>query len=57
MNGFNDAYVFFSPGDLVTVRHDIDNKPIMWAVEKASRNIKNASTGDIGTVFLGIKCR
>lgn len=56
MNGLNESYIYFSPGDLVTVRHNVDNKPVMWAVDKASRVIKH-STGDVETVFLGIKCR
>lgn len=47
---------FYAPGDLVKVRHDIDYVPVMWVVEKISRNIKK-DTGETETMFLGIKCR
>ena len=58
MNYMNDGtYTFFSPGDKVTVKHDIPNKPIMWMVEKQSKTIKNKNTDDYETMFLGIKCR
>ena len=32
---------FFNPGDLVIVKHDIDNKPVMFVVEKATRSLYN----------------
>lgn len=53
----NETYTFFSPGDLVTVKHNVPNKPVMWAVEKSSRTVKNSETGLYETMFLGIKCR
>lgn len=53
----NDAHQYFIPGDIVTIRHDIPNKPIAWVVEKVSRNIKNRDTGEQESTFLGIKCR
>lgn len=57
MNYVNDEnYVFFSPGDLVTVRHAVDNKPVMWMVEKMTKNIRTAD-GNFENMFLGIKCR
>lgn len=48
--------IYFSPGDLVRVRHDIDFVPTMWVIEKTNRNVKNAN-GDLEPIFLGIKCR
>ena len=56
MESFNEMK-FYAPGDLVKVRHDIDYVPVMWVVEKISRNIRNKETGDMETMFLGIKCR
>lgn len=53
----NETYTFFAPGDLVTVKHNVPNKPVMWAVEKSSRTVKNSATGEYETLFLGIKCR
>ena len=49
--------VYFAPGDLCKVRHNIDFVPTMWVVEKVTRNIKNKESGDMETMFLGIKCR
>lgn len=42
---------------LVRVRHNIENRPVMWVTEKVSRSIKNRDTEDYETMFLGIKCR
>lgn len=52
-----DSYLYYAPGDLVKVRHNIDFVPAMWVVEKISRNIRNKDTGEMETMFLGIKCR
>ncbi len=49
--------VYFAPGDLCKVRHNVDFVPTMWVVEKITRNIKNKETGSMETMFLGIKCR
>ena len=51
------AYTYFTPGDLVIVKHNIPNRPVMIVVEKVSRNVKNVETGAIETIFIGIKCR
>ena len=48
---------FYAPGDLVKVRHNIENVPTMFVVEKSNRSIRNKETGEMETVFLGIKCR
>ena len=56
METFNEMK-FYAPGDLVRVRHNIDFVPVMWVVEKISRNIRNKDTGETETMFLGIKCR
>lgn len=49
--------VYFAPGDLCKVRHNVDFVPTMWVVEKITRNIKNKETESMETMFLGIKCR
>lgn len=49
--------VYFAPGDLCVVRHNVANKPTMWVIEKNMRSLKNRETGDMETMFLGIKCR
>lgn len=48
---------FYSAGDLVQVKHDIEFKPVMWIVEKCQRHIKNSDTGDYESCFIGMKCR
>lgn len=49
--------VYFAPGSLCMVRHNIEYKPIMYVVEKISRNVKNKDTGVLENLFIGIKCR
>ena len=47
--------MYFLPGDIVTLRHDIPNKPTMWVVKKVTKSI--AITAVKGELFLGILCR
>lgn len=51
-----DSYLYFAPGDLVKVRHNIDFVPVMFVTEKVSRNMRNIN-GISEPVFIGIKCR
>lgn len=46
---------FFLPGDVVTVRQDVPNKPTMIVVKKVTKNIKVA--GQRNDYFQGILCR
>lgn len=50
------GYVYFNAGDIVMVKHAIDNRPKMLVVDKVSRSMVNKE-GDKETTFLGIKCR
>ena len=50
------GYVYFNAGDIVTVKHDLENKPKMLVVDKVSRSMMNKD-GDKETMFIGIKCR
>lgn len=52
----NNDKVFFNPGDIVELRHQLDNTPTMYVVEKMTRTIINKA-GEKETMFLGIKCR
>lgn len=52
----NDDKVFYNPGDLVKVKHDLDYVPTMYVVEKVVRNIINKDGGK-ESIFSGIKCR
>lgn len=44
--------IFFIPGDLVTIKHDLPNKPIMLVKGKETKTIRGADS----THFVGIKC-
>lgn len=48
-----DDKVFFQPGDLVEIRQDIPNKPIML-VSRIERNILKNNGKDL---LKGVKCR
>ena len=51
----NDTKQFFLPGDVVTLRQDIPNKPTMIVVKKVTKSIR---TTDIkNDYFQGILCR
>jgi len=46
---------FFLPGDIITLRQDIPNKPTMIMVKKVTKSIK--IDGTKGNYFQGILCR
>ncbi len=48
--------IFFVPGDIVQVRHNLDIQPKMWVVEKITRSLVNKD-GQKESLFVGIKCR
>lgn len=49
--------IYFVPGDIVTIKHPLPNKPNkMLVCEKVERSIK-LQDGKIETSFVGIKCR
>jgi len=51
----SDDKVFYNPGDIVKLRHALDNVPRMYVVEKVSRTIKDKD--GLKSSFAGIKCR
>ena len=51
----NDNKQFFLPGDVVTLRQDIPNKPTMIVVKKITKTIR---TGNVkNDFFQGILCK
>lgn len=48
--------IFFFPGDVVTIRQDIENKPKMLVVRKVTKSIKT-ETLRRDDLFQGILCR
>lgn len=57
MNNENNEFdkVYFTPGDLVILKHDVVASPIMIVQEKVTRSYKQGS--DVVNIFKGIKCR
>lgn len=51
----NDEKIFFLPGDVVTLRQDIPNKPTMVVIKKETYIFKNRD--DKEPSLRGIKCR
>lgn len=51
--------VFFNPGDVVTLRQDIPNKPTMLVIKKETSLFKHDKDRDTDrkTLLTGIKCR
>ena len=52
MENFNTEKIYFVPGDIVVVRHDITNKPEMVVKGKETRTIKHEDASH----FMGIRC-
>lgn len=50
-----DLKVYFLPGDVVTIKQDIPNKPTMIVVKKITSTFKNDEKKD--EFFRGILCR
>lgn len=48
-----DEKIYFQPGDVVTIRQDIPNKPIMLVVKKVNNMLKHEDEG----LLRGIRCR
>lgn len=48
--------IFFLPGDLVTVKQDVTNKPTMIVVRKETRYLHPTNDEQVQD-FLGIRCR
>lgn len=48
--------IYFVAGDLVEVRHEIENRPKMFVTDKIIKSIKDKD-GNVESVFLGLKCK
>lgn len=49
--------IYFMPGELVTIRQDIPNKPIMIVVKKETLTFRPSKGEKNEEYFQGIKCR
>lgn len=53
----DELKIYFQPGDIVTLKQDIPNKPIMIVVKKETSTIRIAKDAPREEQFKGIKCR
>lgn len=51
----NNDKTFFTPGQVVILRQEIDNKPKMIVIEKVTKNFMNKDN-DKSSLFVGIRC-
>lgn len=58
-NEVKDDKYYFSPGDLVTLKADIPNKPVMLVVKKETSIFKHdkSKLSDRRSILIGIRCR
>ena len=56
MNNDRENKVYFLPGDIVSLRQDIPNKPTMIVVKKVTKAVKLLG-GIRNDLFQGILCR
>lgn len=52
-----DGKTYFHPGDVVTIRQGIPNKPIMIVVKKETMTFRPSQANERDEYFIGIKCR
>lgn len=51
----NSEKVFYTPGDLVIVKHGLENRPVMLVKGKVQKLVRNDDNNN-KVEFLGIKC-
>lgn len=58
MNKVNELIekTYFIAGDIVEIRHNIENKPKMFITEKVTKTVKDKN-GNIETIFIGLRCK
>lgn len=49
--------VFYMPGDIVTLKQDIPNKPTMIVVKKKTSTFRKNNSDEKEDFFIGIICR
>lgn len=49
--------IYFKPGDKVTIKQDIPNRPIMIVTKKETSKFRQKSDNTKEDFFIGIRCR
>jgi uncharacterized protein YodC (DUF2158 family) len=52
----DDEKIYFMPGEVVTLKQDIPNKPVMPVIKKETSVFKNSGV-EMQPSLKGIKCR
>lgn len=52
----DDEKIYFMPGEVVTLKQDIPNKPVMLVIKKETSVFKNSGV-EMQPSLKGIKCR
>lgn len=52
-----DEKIYFMPGDTVTIKQDLPNKPIMIVVKKETMTFRPYKNEEREDYFKGIRCR
>lgn len=53
----NDEKVYFLPGDIVTLKQDIPNKPTMLVIKRETMTFRPTKDEEKGDYFKGMRCR
>lgn len=53
----NDDKVYFLPGDIVTLKQDIPNKPIMIVLKRETMTFRPSKDEEKNDYFKGMRCR
>lgn len=53
----DESKIYFLPGDVVTLKQDIPNKPIMMVLKKETMTFRPSKDEEKTEYFKGIKCR
>lgn len=56
---YEEEKIFLNPGEIVTLKQDIPNKPVMLVVKKETSVFKhdNKRLNDKKPILIGIRCR
>lgn len=49
--------IYFMPGDMVTLKQDLPNKPVMIVVKRETMTFRPSKEDSKEDYFIGIRCR
>ena len=57
INNMDEDKIFYKPGDIVTIKQGIPDRPIMVVVKKETLTFRNKDKKEKEDYFIGIRCR